>query len=129
MPLQITIPDDEIKYLNPPAITELEVSVRKFSDELLQESSRLEAASKTTNGNPEITSSMVKDATLLLRRGYRKPKKSWWLVVVQIVAVATTFVTGILADFDKLKEPNSMIAFIVFLSIAITTTVLVLFKE
>ncbi len=112
MPLQISIPDDDTKYLNQPAKAELETSVRKFSDELLREASRLEAAGNTTGGSPEITSSMIKDATLLLRRGYRKPKKVWWLVAAQVAAVVTTFITGLLADLDKLKDPRLMIAFI-----------------
>ncbi len=129
MPLNIIIPDEDTKYLNPPALTELESSIRKFSDELLKEASRLEAANKTAAGNPEIISSMIKDAYLLLRRGYRKPQKTVWLVGAQVISVITTFVTGLLADFDKLKEPNAMIIFIVFLSLAITTNVIVLVKE
>jgi hypothetical protein len=129
MPLRIHVPDDDTRYLNSPAVAELESSMRKFSDDLLKEASRLEAASKTTSGNPEITSSMIRDATLLLRRGYRKPRKDRGLVGAQVVAAVTTLVTGLLADLEKLKDPILMIVFIVFLSIAITATVLVLGKE
>jgi len=129
MPLQIVVPDEDITYLNEPAVTELQSSIERYCDELLEEASRLEAASKTTRGDPEITSSMIRDATLLLRRGYRRPRKKPWLVVVQVVAPVTGVVTGLLADMELLKEPPILIAFVVFLSIAITATVLVVVKE
>jgi hypothetical protein len=129
MPLQINIPDEDTKYMNAPALAELEISIGKFSEELLNEASRLEAAGNTTGRTPEITSSMMKDATILVRRGYKKPKKVWWLISAQVVSTITTFITGLLTDLDKLKEPNAMVIFIIFLSIAITSTVFVLFKE
>jgi hypothetical protein len=129
MPLQIQISDDDIKYLNQPAQVELSSSVDKYVSELLQEASRLEAAGKTTTGDPEITSSMVKDATLLTKRGYRKPQKNAWHITLQVVASFSTLLTGLLFDFEKLKEPLMLAIFILVFSITLVTTTLVIAKE
>lgn len=59
MPLQISIPDDDIRHLNQPAKDALERSVRGFSNDLLREASRLEAADNTMGQTPQITSSMI----------------------------------------------------------------------
>ena len=129
MPLEITIPDDDTKYVIPSAVAELQSSIKHYSDDLLQEASRLEATAKTTSGNPEITSSMIKDADLLLRRGYRRPRKKKWLVAAQIVATVSGILTGLLAKFDRFKEPAWLIAFVAILTIAITTTVIIIVSE
>lgn len=129
MGLQIELSDEDIKYLNPPAKSELIGDIQKYIDELLKEASRLEAAGKTTVGNPEITSSMVKDAALLLKRGYKRANKGKWQVILQIGASISTLVTGILFDFEKLKEPLMLVAFMLVFSIALTTSILVIIKE
>ena len=129
MPLQIQISDDDIKYLNEPAEAELASCVEKYISELLQEASRLEAAGKTTTGDPEITSSMIKDAALLTKRGYRKAKKNAWHIALQIIAAASTLITGLLFDFEKLKQPIMLAVFILLFSIALITTTLVIAKE
>jgi len=125
----MVVPDEDMTYLNQPAVAELQSSIERYCDELLKEASRLEATAKTTQGDPEITSSMIRDATLLLRRGYRRPKKKLWLIIAQVVAPVTGVVAGLLADMELLKEPLLLVAFVVFLSIASTSTVLVVVKE
>lgn len=127
MPVEINISDEGTKYLNTPARDQLRVAVESYSGDLLKEASRLEATAKTTAGNPEITSSMVRDADLLLRRAYRRPKKKS-LVIVQIVAAVTGFLTGLLTDL-ALKDPGWMIAFVVVLSVALTTTIFLVLKD
>ena len=72
------ISDEDTKYLNDPAKTELRTCVQSYLGELLREANRLEAGERTTSGDPEITSSMVKDAAILLKREYKKPRKSGW---------------------------------------------------
>ena len=134
MPLQITIQDEDVRYLNEPAKTELLSAVTKHSEELLQEASRLEAAVKTTPGDPEITSSMVKDAALLLKRGYSPHMRNNKLLCVQALAALSMLVTGIMAnavfaDPDRLKSPLALAAFFIVVITAITSTLLALFME
>jgi hypothetical protein len=129
MPIQISIADTTTKYFNTQAVAITQASVLKFADDLCKEAGRLEAAARTTGGDPEITSSMVRDADLLLRRGYRQPRLRGWMVTARVAAPVAGFVTGLLADLQKLKDPEWLIAFIVLLAITITVTVLVASKE
>jgi lysozyme family protein len=72
---------------------------------------------------------MVKDADILLRRGYARPAKKPLLIGTQLVATVGGFMTGILADMDKLRDPNTLVLFVVVLAVTITAAVLALLKE
>jgi len=129
MPSQLTFADDSLKFFNDPAKTEFVRLVEQYGIDLISEAGRLESAGKSTQGNPEITSSMVKDADLLIRRGYsRRPKKPV-LMFVQVVAAVGGFLTGILADAEKLKNTGLLIIFILFLAATITATVFAVIKD
>jgi hypothetical protein len=117
------------RYLNTPAQAELERCVSRFRDELVVEASRLEAAANSGTGDPEVTSSMVRDADLLLRRGYRRARITKGMVAVKIGAVVGSFLTGLLADFDKLANPRWLTAFILLLAVSIALAVIVTVKE
>lgn len=119
MPDKITITDDEIKYLNQPAVDELKLSLVTYKKAIISEASRLETNNKTTNGDPEITSTHIKDAVTLLNRGYKNPKKKLWFYIVKISGVLLALITGFL--FEKLSEPWGPITFA--LALAITTIV------
>lgn len=125
MPLQLTIPDEKTAYLNEPAKEELVAAIESYSDRLLREASRLEAATSTTGTDPEITSTMVRDADLLLKRAYRKPKKKPAVIVGEIVGPTTGLIAGMLANMKLLQSPVLFAIFIVLLAISVTSTVLV----
>lgn len=129
MPLAISITDDSVRFLNEPAKQELVKAVSQYSEVLLSEASRLEAAGNTSTGDPEITSSMVRDADLLLRRGYRKPRKGPLLMTAQIASPILGIGTGILADAEKLEQTNNLLMFIALLVLSVITTVLLVVKE
>ena len=129
MPLESPIPEGSLEHLNGPGQSEFHAAAHRYCIDLLAEAGRLEATAKTTSGNPEITSSMVKDADLLLRHGYRRPKRTPFLVVAQVVSTIGSFVTGLLFDTVKLKEPGQLVFFIIVLAISITATVITVVKE
>jgi hypothetical protein len=129
MPVEILIPDEATKYLNGPAVIELQSLMKRYSDDLLAESSRLEATTKTSAGSPEITSSMIKDADLLLRRGYRRPKKKWYQILTQVCAPLFGVITGLLGTKENIKDPGMMIWFIICLIITILSTVITVVKD
>lgn len=129
MTINTRLPDDATIHLNVRAVNEFETAITQFAEDLLRESGRLEAASKSTDGNPEITSTMVNDANILLRRGYvRQPKKPY-LIASQLIATLGGFLVGLLADMDKLKDALTLVAFVILLTITITATVVSLVKD
>ena len=129
MPTEIGLSDEDIKYLNEPAREQLRKHIDGYIDQLLIEASRLEAAHRTTDGNPEINSSMINDAAHLIRLGYHKHKKPRWLTALQIVSVTAALFTGIFFDLERLKDPVVFIAFITSFSIAIISNAVVLLKD
>ncbi len=130
MPLEIATPEAYDDHLNEPAKSQLRAAVEKYANDLLEEAGRLEATVRTTQGNPEITSSIVGDADLYLRRGYRKAKKSGWFTFVQIVQAVSTLVTGLLFNLQAFQtEPLYFLLFVIVLAVAIGMNVLVFVKE
>ena len=129
MALEVKIPEESAKYLNERATGEFRGAVERYSSDLLREASRLEATAKSTGGDPEITSTMVKDADILLRRGYARPAKNPLLIASQLLATVGGFITGLLADTDKLKDATTLIVFVVLLTVTITATVVALVKD
>ena len=117
MPLQINILDDDIRYLNEPAKEELGKILHEHTKEIVREANRLEANHHSTEGNPEITSTLIKDASTVINRGYIIPRKKRWFYIVKTLAIIGTLITGFL--FDKLNEPWGPITFA--LAFALTT--------
>ena len=129
MPLDLTVSDATTRCLNDQAKLAARECVEAYAGDVLKEAGRLEAASRATDGDPEITSSMVRDADLLLRRGYRQPRRKPWLVVAQILAPVGGVVTGFLGQADFLKKPNLLALFVVTLTITVVSSVVSVFKD
>ena|ERR1700722_18236661 len=95
----------------------------------LGEANRLEAATKSTRGTPEITSTMIRDANILLRRGYSRPPKGSLLIISQIASTVGALATGLLANTEKLNQPGGLALFVLVLVVTITATVLAFVKD
>jgi hypothetical protein len=129
MPIQISIPDASTRYLNATALNELQARVLSYVNDVVMEAGRLEAGTHSAAGAPEITSSMLADADLLLRRGYRRPRRRRLMTCAKVLSPVGGLLTGLLADFEKLKEPINLVLFVIFLAITIATTVVVALEE
>lgn len=129
MAFEIKIPDDTATHLNALAVGEFRAAIEQYAGDLFREAGRLEATAKSTKGVPEVTSTMVKDADILLRRGYARQPKKPLLVLSQLVATVGGFVTGLLADMDKLKDATTLVVFVILLTLTITATVIAVIKD
>lgn len=114
--------------MNGPAQTAFATAVSRYSADLLAEASRLEAATNTS-GTAELTSTMVQDADLLLRRGYAKRRKSRLLVCAQIVSAVGGWLTGVLTNGNVLKTPLGLGSFVVVLTVTLTALLVAVMKE
>lgn len=129
MALDLKVPDGVATHVKDRALAEYKLSLERYGSDLFAEASRLEAATSSASGDPEITTTMIKDADILLRRAYAKRRKSRVLIGAQLVSVVGSFVTGLLLDVDKLKEPRTMVLFIGLLSATIVATVITVLKD
>ena len=129
MPLQIDIPDDEIKYLTEPAKEELASSTKEYINELIKEASRLEEIENTTGREPEIVGSMVRNAVLLLKKDYRDVSKSRLLKFIQFISALSSALFGVMFDYEQMANSTYLIFVFIVFAIAIASTLYVIIKE
>jgi len=128
--MQIEIDKNKTSGFNAQAIAKLEKSVDEYVDDLISEASRIEAASRSSHsGPPEVTSSMVENARVLLRTGLGRPRKGVRLKLLRVGATVAGLIAGLLYDSEDLQDGTHMAAFIVVVSLAILLTTLSVFKE
>lgn len=125
----IKISGDGTEYLNEQGREHFHTLMDTYATELLAEAGRLEAAGRSTKGHPEITSTLVRDADLHLRRGYRRRTKGALVFCCQLIALVGALITGLLFDFELSTDPLLMVGFVVVLTITITGLVVALMKE
>lgn len=129
MPIDINIPDQDIKGFNFQARDKLKHSVGEFVSDLIEESNRIESGRNTTSGDPEITSSMVNDAKILILRGLVQPKKGILTKITRIAASILSLVVGIMYNPSKLQDSGYMLLFIIVVTAAILSVTIATIKE
>ncbi|MFL9834295.1 hypothetical protein [Chryseobacterium terrae] len=129
MPIDINIPDSNLLGFNNNAKDELKRNVESFSTDLIAEANRLESAHNRTANGPEITSSIISDAHLILRHGIRKPKKNKWNTFFKISASVFSLLAGIMYQKDELQNTGYLVFYILIIAIAIILTTLSILKE
>lgn len=127
--MEIDIPDDDLKGFNAKAKEKLDESAKEFVGDLIEESNRIESARNTSGNDPEITSSMVNDARVLIRRGLSQPKKNMNVRLLRVVAAILSLLVGMLYDSTKLQDSGYMLLFIVVITAAILTVTISTIKE
>ncbi|MBN1169387.1 hypothetical protein JXA63_05895 [Candidatus Woesebacteria bacterium] len=127
--MQIQIPDQDLKGFNEKAKEKLSEATTEFVSDLIEESNRLEASRNTTGDDPQITSSMVNDARVLLRRGLSLPKKGIGIKSLRVVSAILSLSAGMLYDTTKLQDSGYMLLFIVVITAAILTVTISTIKE
>lgn len=119
MPLEISIPDEDLVGFSEPAKNHLKNSIESFCASLVTEANRLEAAGNITNGAREITAAMVNDASMIKNRGLSRPKPAKKTVAAKILSAILPFSVGIMYDSTKLQENSYLVMFILLIAAAI----------
>ena len=117
--MQITIDDKVVAGFNDPAKVELTNAANDFIEDLIKESNRIEATRNPSIGNPQVTSGMVIDAAVLVRRGLGQPKKKIGAKLLRVIAAVFSLVVGFTYDAAKLQDKTYMLIFIVTVAAAI----------
>jgi len=129
MPIDIQIQDKDVSGFNNQAKLKLEEYVNEFVSDLIEEANRIESGRNSTSGSPEITSSMVNDARVLIRRGLAQPKKGMGIKILRISSAILSLVVGIMYDSTKLQDSAYMLLFIVVIAAAILSVTVATIKE
>ncbi|MCF5716794.1 hypothetical protein GS629_00415 [Aeromonas veronii] len=127
--MDINISNEDLKGFNEQAKAKLAEAATEFIGDLIEESNRLESSRNTSGNEPEITSSMVNDARILIRRGLTQPKKDFGLKILRIAAAVLSLLVGVLYDSEKLQSGGYMLLFIGVITAAILTVTISTIKE
>ncbi|MHB8138384.1 MAG: hypothetical protein ACYDGO_08350 [Smithellaceae bacterium] len=127
--MEIKVSDDVLKGFNDKAKDKLSEAATGFIDDLIEESNRLESSRNTTGDEPEITSSMVNDASILIRRGLAQPKKGIGLTILRVAAAVLPLLVGILYNSARLQDGAYMLLFIGVVTAAILTVTISIIKD
>ena len=112
MPINININDSDLSGFNDQAKQELKSSIETFSDDLISEANRIESSVNSTSQGPEITSSIVRDAKVLIRHKINKPKKNVWSILLKIAASVLSLIAGIMYQKEKLQDTTYLVILI-----------------
>ena len=93
--MQVDIDDATLTGFNTPARTELKKATLQFADDLLAEANRIDAGRNPAAGTPQVTSGMVLEAALLVRRGLVRPRKKNSVKLLRVCAAVLSLVVGL----------------------------------
>lgn len=127
--MQISVDDKALTGFNDPAKAELTKAANDFIEDLVKESNRIEATRNPAPGNPQVTSSMVTDAAVLVRRGLAQPKKKLSGKIVRILAAVLSLAVGFSYDAAKLQDKTYMLVFVVIVALAILAATISIIME
>jgi len=127
--MDIRVDDDELAGFNEHARTELQKATAEFIDELVREANRIEATRNPSPGIPQVTSGMVTDAAVLVRRGLTKPKKSLGAKVARIAAAVLSLLVGLAYNAEALQHQGYMLFFILMVTVTILAVTIAVIME
>lgn len=127
--MQLDIDDKSQKGFNDPAKASLKKATLQFAEELIKESNRIEASRNPASGDPQVTSSMVDDANVLVRRGLGRPRKKPGVKLFRIVAAVLSLVVGFTYDAAKLQDKTYMLIFVILVAVAIIAVTISIIME
>ncbi len=127
--MQKNVDDKALTGFNDPAKAELTKAATDFIEDLVKESNRIEATRNPASGNPQVTSSMVTDASVLVRRGLAQPRKKLGGKIVRILAAVLSLAVGFTYDAAKLQDKTYMLVFVVVVALAILAATISIIME
>jgi hypothetical protein len=117
--VHIEIKDSALAGFNDFARFELSKATRVFADDLVNESIRLEASSSSAGGTPQITSGVVADAAMILRRNLVRPRQKLGIKLLRIGAAVMSMVVGFTYNATRLQDELYMVMFFIVVATAI----------
>jgi hypothetical protein len=127
--MQIEIPDDDIKGFNHESQAKLQETTKEFVSDMIAEANRIESGSNSTSDGPQITSSMVDSAYVLIRRGLSKPKRRFGLTLLRILSAILPLAVGVMYNTTKLQSGSYMLLFVLVVTATILCVTISTIKE
>lgn len=127
--MEIKIDDRELVGFNEPAKKKLEDVTCEFAIKIIEEANRLESKHNSSGGQPEITSSNISDANILVSKGLTRPKNNWKKKTLKIFGSLLPLFVGMMYNTTKLQEGTYLLLFIGLIVITIVTVTISIIGE
>lgn len=127
--LEIDENENDLTGFSTQAKQKLIEEVQNFTLDVIIETRRLEGFDNTTGNSPEITSSMVKEASSIVKRPYRIKKPGYKTILIRASAIFLPFVTSLLFDKSELQNPIYLIFIAILFGLSIFTIILSFVRE
>ena len=125
MKIEFEIPNEKVAHLNGNGKLALANHCKKVAEDIVDEATRLEI-SRNESVEKEITAALIVEAVHITKFTPVK-RRTFWLYVVKVLQFLSLLITGALFDFDKLQNLINFWAFIICLTVAIGTSVYLIF--
>jgi hypothetical protein len=130
MPIEIKIPEADLKGLSKPARGSLKKAVSTYASDVIEEANRIEAGRGSLGAAPEVTRGMIDDAVLVYRRGLGAPRRSKAWKAFRVAAAILSLLVGVLWNTAKLQSDGIyLIIFVIVLAGAILAVTVSTLKE
>lgn len=129
MEIKIEIPDDKAQNLSVKANEELCTITKKYVENILDEASRLESSMRLSKSNPEITATIINNASSFYEKKYWFYKKKPISVFVHLGAFFSTLLLGFIFNLNKFTKPIDIVLFLVIFLVCIVLNSYIIFKE
>ena len=127
--MEVEIDESDLVGFNDLAKSKLKESTNEFVSKLIEESHRLESNSNTSGGTPEVTSSNVSDANILVSKGLSKKKKGIGSKILRVFAALLPLIVGAMYNSTELQDNVYMLVFVCVVAIAIITVTVSIMVE
>lgn len=128
MKIEIDIPDEKTENLSDPAESRLKSVVEKYSCDILDEASRIEATRNSGN-DTEITATIIDDAVDFNKRFKTKKGNSTKKIIALIVAFISTVFTGGYFKPEEFNKPEYLWPFLGAFLVSVITNLYIFLND
>jgi len=129
MKIEIDISDNKLQNLSQTANSELIKVAKKYTEEVLDEASRIEESRRISNSNPEVTAAIINDAVVFAKTHGIRRKKPKMQIFMQVLAFISSTLTGGLFDTSKFNQTGYIILFLVVFAASVISTLYLILND
>lgn len=125
MEVKFDIDDNKVQNFTDGAKNRLSLQAKKYAEDIVSESEKVEELLREDGALPEITENIVFQA-IRRNRTPLKHRKKWWMIVIKILSELLLFISGLMFNQEKLSTSITYFGFfsLIFTSALIITIIM-----
>lgn len=125
MEIKFDIDDNKVQHFTIGAKNRLSIQTKKYAEDIVNESEKVEELLREDGASPEITENIVFQA-IRRNRTPLKHRKKWWMTIIKILSELLLFLSGLMFNQEKLSTSTIYFSLfsLVFISALIITIIM-----